>query len=52
MVILYARMTFQCSPEIKPCYTHTQLRPYFSQLLQKLSFIILGLKIAIYSAEG
>ena len=46
-----AKMTFQCFTEIKPCYTHILVRPYFSQLLQKLALIILGLKLAIYSAE-
>ena len=57
MVILYAKnwqkakMTFQCFTEKKPCYTHMQVRPYFSQLLQKLPFIILSHKITIDSAE-
>ena len=44
-------MIFLWFTEIKPCYTHTQVRPYFAQLLQKLDLTILGLKSAIYSAE-
>ena len=44
-------MTFQCFVGIKRSYTHAQVRPYFSQLLQKLALMILGLKIIIHSAE-
>ena len=46
-----AKMTFQCFTEKHPCYTHMQVRPYFSQLLQKLPFIILSHKITIDSVE-
>ena len=51
MVILFAKN----KNDISLYYgneAYTQERPYFSQLLQKLSLIILCLKIAIYSAEG
>ena len=44
-------MTFQNFVGIKQGYTHTQVRLHFSQLLQKLAPMILGLKITIHSAE-
>ena len=46
-----AKMTFQNFVGIKQGYTHTQVRLHFSQLLQKLAPMILGLKITIHSAE-
>ena len=37
------KATFQCFVGKKHCYTHMQVRPYFSQLLPKLCFMILEL---------